>query len=67
MMPNLNKPSNDEKAYRPISIRPRITKIFEKLLLKRMESMREERNLIHAHQFGFRQPQPQVHRTTNIS
>lgn len=69
MIPKPNKPPNDKKSYRPISILPTISKVFEKLLLKRMKPIIEERNLIPAHQFGFRQHHStieQVHRITNI-
>jgi hypothetical protein len=47
-----------------------MSKLFEKLLLKRLKPIIEEKNLIPYHQFGFR-PQnsmiDQVHRITNIT
>jgi hypothetical protein len=69
MIPKPNKPPNDKKSYRPISILPTMSKLFEKLLLKRMKPIIEERELIPPHQFGFREKHStieQVHRITNI-
>ncbi len=63
-----NKKCNDKKSFRPISILPTISKIFEKLLLKRMKPILVDRNLIPAHQFGFRENHStvdQVHRITD--
>ena len=58
---------NEVKSYRPISLLPVISKIFEKILLKRLKSVIE--NLIPDHQFGFRSKHStidQVHRITDI-
>jgi hypothetical protein len=63
------KPGNDKKSYRPISLLPVISKIFEKLLLKRLKPIIEERCLIPPHQFGFRENHStveQVHRITDV-
>lgn len=62
------KKPNDKKSYRPISLLPTIAKVFEKLLLKRLNVIIEDRNLIPTHQFGFRSKHStveQVHRVTN--
>ena len=40
--------------YRPISVLKSINKIFERLLLSRLESFFETHNIITAHQYGFR-------------
>ena len=40
--------------YRPISILPTISKIFEKLLHKRIYEFFEKNNVIPDYQFGFR-------------
>lgn len=40
--------------YRPISITPILSKIFERLLAKRLNSFAESNNLFPSHQFGFR-------------
>jgi hypothetical protein len=45
-------------------------KLFEKLLLKRLKLIIEDKNLIPDHQFGFRTQHSridQVHRITNIT
>ena len=69
MIPKPGKPPNDKTSYRPISLLPMISKIFEKLLLRRLRPIIEERNLVPNHQFGFRNKHStidQVHRITNI-
>lgn len=40
-----SKQPNDKKSYRPISLLPTISKIFEKLLLKRMKTIIKDRDL----------------------
>ena len=62
------KSQYDVESYRPISLLPVISKLYEKLLLKRLKPIIEEKNLIPAHQFGFREKHStidQVHRITN--
>lgn len=64
-----NKPPNDKASYRPISLLPTLSKLFEKVLLKRLKPIIEERNLIPSHQFGFREKHStieQVHRITDV-
>lgn len=63
------KPKNEITSYRPISLLPTISKLFEKLLLKRVIPIMEEAQLIPQHQFGFRKKHStidQVHRVTHI-
>jgi len=63
------KPANDKKSYRPISLLPVISKLFEKLLLKRLKPIIEKRKLIPQHQFGFRSKHStidQVHRIVSV-
>ena len=63
MIPKPGKLANDRKSYRPIP------KLFERLLLKRLKPIIEERTLIPPHQFGFRENHStieQVHRITDI-
>lgn len=62
------KPPNEASSYRPISLLPILSKLYEKILLKRLMPIIEERNLIPPHQFGFRKSHStidQVHRITN--
>lgn len=69
MLPKPGKPPNEAKSYRPISLLPIISKLMERLLLRRMTPIIESRNLIPDHQFGFRckhSTVDQVHRITDI-
>lgn len=69
MIPKPGKPPHETTSYRPISLLPIMSKLFEKLLLKRLKPIIEERNLIPDYQFGFREKHStidQVHRITNI-
>jgi hypothetical protein len=49
------KPSNELTSYRPISLLPIVSKVFGKLLLKRLLPVVGNNKLIPNHQFGFRQ------------
>jgi hypothetical protein len=49
------KPANELTSYRPISLLPNVSKVFEKLLLKTLLPMIENNRLIPNHQFGFEQ------------
>lgn len=69
MIPKPGKPLHEAGSYRPISLLPVLSKLFEKLLLKRLKPILENKNLIPEHQFGFREKHStieQVHRITNI-
>lgn len=69
MVPKSGKPVNEKTSYRPISLLPVISKVFEKLLLSRLKPIIDDRNLIPEHQFGFRNNYStldQVHRITNV-
>lgn len=59
------KPPQEASSYRPISLLPALSKLFEKLLLLRLKPVLEGRNLIPDHQFGFREKHAtieQIHR-----
>lgn len=63
------KPPHEALSYRPISLLPVMSKLFEKLLLKRTKPLIEERELIPNHLFEFGNKHStidQVHRITNI-
>jgi len=69
MISKPGKPLHEASSYRPISLLPTISKVFEKLLLVRLKSIIERNNLIPLHQFGFREKHStieQIHRITNI-
>ena len=62
------KPSDQPQSYRPISLLPIMSKLFEKLFQSRIMKVVEEKNIIPDHQFGFRQKHAtleQVHRVTS--
>lgn len=48
------KPPTEVKSYRPISLLPLLSKLFEKMLLHRILPILEEQKIIPDHQFGFR-------------
>lgn len=68
LIPKPGKDINYAASYRPISLLPVMAKLFEKLLTKRLRPIIIARDLIPAHQFGFRQKHgttEQVHRIIN--
>lgn len=68
LIPKDGKPLNEPTSYRPISLLPVMSKILEKILLKRLMDIIEEKGLIPDHQFGFRRQHStieQVHRVVN--
>lgn len=69
MIPEPGKPPLEVASYRSISLLPNISKLFEKLLLKRLKPIIESKQLIPSHQFGFRKEHStidQVHRITDV-
>jgi hypothetical protein len=70
MIPKPGKPPHEAASYRPISLLPVMSKLFEKLLIKGLKPIIERKNIIPNHQFGFRSKHStidQVHRITNIT
>jgi hypothetical protein len=57
------KPSNELTSYRPISLLPTVSKVFEKILLKRLFPVVENNRLICNHQFGLRQRHSTIEQT----
>ena len=53
--------SNLMSNYRPISILPTLSKIFEKLIHSRIYKFLEENEVIYNYQFGFRQHHSTIH------
>lgn len=69
VIPKSGKPPTEIASYRPISLLPIMSKVFERLFLKRLMPIIQDRELIPTHQFGFRNKHStieQVHRITNI-
>lgn len=69
MIPKPGKSPNEVNSYRPISLLPIISKIFEKILLNKMKPLLEKAGAIPDHQFGFRQEHStieQVHRIVTV-
>jgi hypothetical protein len=55
MIPKLGKPANEVNSYRPIILLPVTSKLFEKLLLKRIRKDLDMSTVILDYQFGFRE------------
>ena len=53
-IPKPGKPLEEVTSYRPISLLPIISKVYEKLIAKRLKVIIERRGLLPNHQFGFR-------------
>jgi hypothetical protein len=60
------KPPNELTSYRPISLLPIVSKVFEKILLKRLLPVVENNRLIPNHQFGFKQRHSTIEQTHRI-
>ena len=63
MVPKPGKPVDDATSYRPISLLPFPSKVFEKLLLKRLGSDVDLSALIPDYQFGFRTGHSTIHQS----
>jgi hypothetical protein len=69
MIQKPEKISTDVASYRPISLLPILSRILEKLLLKRMYRDTNLQKWVPSHQFGFRKAHltiQQCHRITDI-
>jgi hypothetical protein len=60
------KSLNELTSYWPISPLPIVSKVFEKLLLKKLLSVVENNRLIPNHEFGFRQRHSTIEQTHRI-
>lgn len=64
-----NKPENKVSSYRPISLLVTFSKIFERIFLRRLLPILENKNIIPEYQFGFRHKHgtpEQCHRIVNV-
>lgn len=66
MIPKPGKPKNEVNSYRPISLLPVPSKLFEKLLLSRIRKDLALSNIIPDHQFGFRQQHSTIQQSHRI-
>jgi hypothetical protein len=66
LIPKPGKPPHQLSSYRPISLLPIASKVFENLLLKRLLPLVEHANLIPNHQFGFRPRHSTIERTHRL-
>lgn len=65
LIPKPGKNPEEVTSYRPISLLPVMSKLFEKILLQKLKPILTEKKLIPDHQFGFRQEHgtvEQIHR-----
>lgn len=68
MIPKPGKPEHILSSFRPISLLPIFSKIFERIFKKRLLPLLKNENIIPDHQFGFRQKHgtpEQCHRIIN--
>ena len=69
MIPKPGKNHSKVESYRPIALLPIMSKLLEKLLLKRFKLIIEKYQLVPSHQFGFRNNHStidQIHRITDV-
>ena len=69
MIPKPGKTMIEPTSYRPISMLPILSKVFEKIFLKRINGIIAEKKIIPNHQFGFQRGHStidQVHRLTDV-
>lgn len=67
---SISKPGKDSKIptnYRPISLLSNIGKIFERIILDRMEDFHYENNIIIPNQFGFRKNHSTVQQILRVT
>jgi hypothetical protein len=53
MIPKPGKNLSEVESYRPISLLPIMSTLFEKIILKRLKPIIAEKHLVPTHQFGF--------------
>jgi hypothetical protein len=66
MLPKPGKPANEVSSYRPISLLPIPSKIFEKLLLNRIRNGTDIIGTIPDFQFGFTEHHSTIQQTHRI-
>jgi hypothetical protein len=69
MIPKSGNNLNEEESYWPISSLPITSKVFGKLIFKRLKPITEEKHIVPTHQFGCTKNHSaidQAHRITDI-
>jgi len=66
MIPKPGKPPHEPTSYRPISLLPITSKLFERLFLKRISKEHDLSTLLPSHQFGFRERHSTIHQVHRI-
>jgi hypothetical protein len=61
------KNGNDPSSYRPISLLPTLSKLFEKVIQKRLNKFLTENNVIPTFQFGFRPNHATSHQLLRVT
>ncbi|KAL4104596.1 hypothetical protein QTP88_019890 [Uroleucon formosanum] len=67
LFPKPNKPIDNPSSYRPISLLPFFSKLFEKLILTRIYPIIKEKKLIPDTQFGFREHHSTIHQIHRLA
>ena len=67
LIPKPGKAAEFVTSYRPISLLPILSKISEKLIIKRLNKILEDKNIIPAHQFGFRNKHSTVEQVNRVT
>lgn len=61
------KPGDSVKSYRPISLLSSLGKLFERLMLLRLQMFLRDENVLPSFQFGFRSGRSTVHQLTRVT
>jgi hypothetical protein len=65
-IPKPNKDHSDPSNFRPISLLSSISKVFERVLLKRFNAFLSNHNFLPHHQFGFRAAHSASHQLNRV-
>lgn len=68
MIPKPGKPTEELTSYRPISLLPVLSKVFEKVFIKKVQVILDNKKIIPNYQFGFRNRHgtvEQIHKIVN--
>jgi hypothetical protein len=66
IIPQPGKPPHEPTSYRPISVLPVTSKLFEGLILKRIHDEHDTTTLLPSHQFGFRERHSTIHQAHRL-